>query len=87
MSDATTIRVPRGLRERIAERARRDRVSQAEVIQAALDAADRAAFWAQVRRTMTTPEARTELATEAEALHNADGLEAEDWSDHPDYPW
>ena len=87
MSDATTIRVPRNLRERIAERARREHISQAQVIQAALDEADRAAFWAQVRRTMTTPEARTELVAEADALHNADGLEAEDWSDDPDYPW
>jgi hypothetical protein len=87
MSDATTIRVPRSLRERIAERARRERVSQAQIIEAALDQADRTAFWAEVRRTMTTPEARTDLVTEAEALHNVDGLEAEDWSDHPDYPW
>jgi predicted transcriptional regulator len=87
MSDATTIRVPRRLRERIAERARQDHTTHAKVIEAALDQADRAAFWAKVRRTMTTSEARTELVAEAEALHNVDGLEAEDWSDHQDYPW
>lgn len=87
MSDTTTIRVPRDLRERIAEQARQRQMSQAQVIRAALDDADRAAFWAEVRRSMTTAEARDDLIGEAEALHNVDGLEAEDWSDHPDYPW
>ena len=57
------------------------------MIQAALDDADRAEFWAEVRRTMATSEARADLVAEAETLHNADGLEPEDWSDHPDYPW
>jgi hypothetical protein len=87
MSDATTIRVPTSLRQRIADRARRQHVSQAEVIKAALDEADRAAFWAEVRRTMTTSEARADLLSEAQALHNTDGLESEDWTDDPDYPW
>jgi hypothetical protein len=75
------------LRERIAERARRQHMSQAQVIQAALDDSDRAAFWAEFKRTMTTSDAQADLLTEAESLHNADGLEPEDWSDHPEYPW
>lgn len=48
MADATTIKVPRELRDRIAEHARRERVPLAVVIARALDDADERAFWAAV---------------------------------------
>ncbi len=88
MNDVTTIKVPRTLQRRIAERARRQHVTQAEVIEAALDEADKAAFWEAVERTMGTPEAQADLKAESERFAGAlkDGLDPdEDWSDVPGY--
>lgn len=45
----TTIKVPTALRDRIAERARRERVTLAAAIEHALDEADERSFWLAVR--------------------------------------
>lgn len=45
----TTIKVPKDLRDRIADRARRDHVNLATVIKRALDEADERAFWLSVQ--------------------------------------
>lgn len=47
---STTIKVPPGLRERIQQHAQREHVSQAAVIEHALNLLDREAFFAQLRR-------------------------------------
>ena len=49
MSDTTTIKVPRLLRDRLAERAKRDHLPLAQVIEQALDENEDRAFWTQVR--------------------------------------
>jgi predicted transcriptional regulator len=80
----TTIKVPVELRDRLAERARREHATLSTVITHALDLADAAAFWENVRSTMGTGEAQTAIAREAEAVAGslADGLDPdEDWSD------
>lgn len=46
----TTIKVPSDLRDRLAERARRDNVTLAAAITKALDEAEDHAFWEQVNR-------------------------------------
>lgn len=50
MSDATTIKVPRSLRNRLAERAQRDRIPLAQVIEDVLDENEDREFWARVAR-------------------------------------
>jgi hypothetical protein len=49
-STDTTIKVPRRLRDRISERARREHVTLAVAIERALDEADELEFWGEVRR-------------------------------------
>jgi predicted transcriptional regulator len=44
----TTIKVPEDLRDRIADRARSQHVSQAEVVAEALDALEQREFWSAV---------------------------------------
>lgn len=46
----TTIKVPRELRDRLAQRASRSRTTLAEAISAALDESEEREFWAQVRQ-------------------------------------
>lgn len=50
----------------------------ADLVRRDLDAARRERFWADVERTMTTPEARADLTADAEALEGTltDGLES-----------
>lgn len=48
MSTSTTIKVPRELRDRLAERARAGRTTLAGAIEAALDASDEQRFWSTV---------------------------------------
>ncbi|HEY5223860.1 MAG TPA: hypothetical protein VIJ18_12540 [Microbacteriaceae bacterium] len=45
----TTIKVPRGLRDRLAEHARREHISLATVIERAVTSAEEQAFWGAVR--------------------------------------
>lgn len=47
---STTIKVPAELRERVQQHAQRDHVSQAAVLERALDLLDREAFFTQLRR-------------------------------------
>lgn len=78
----TTIKVPKALRDRLAERARREHSTLAGVIERTLEAAEEAAFWAEVRATMGE-DARNDLRRTAETYSGTlrDGLEPEDWSD------
>lgn len=83
MTDMTTIKVPIELRDRISKLARSQHTTMAGAVERALDAAETEAFWAEVRATMGTPEARADLRLETESLSGTlkDGLESEDWSD------
>ena len=79
-----TIKVPVELRDRLAERARHEHSTMAGAIAHALDAADDAAFWAEVRATMGSLESQSALAQDVEKLAPSltDGLDPdEDWSD------
>ncbi|WP_304453724.1 hypothetical protein [Nocardiopsis sp. YSL2] len=49
-STDTTIKVPRRLRDRISERAKREHVTLAVAIEHALDEAEELEFWGDVRR-------------------------------------
>ncbi|RKS10519.1 hypothetical protein DFP74_6291 [Nocardiopsis sp. Huas11] len=49
-STDTTIKVPRRLRDRISERAKREHVTLAVAIEHALDESEELAFWGDVRR-------------------------------------
>lgn len=53
-STDTTIKVPRRLRDRISERARREHVTLAVAIEHALDEAEELEFWSDVRRHHST---------------------------------
>jgi DNA-binding transcriptional regulator/RsmH inhibitor MraZ len=77
----TSIKVPIELRDRLSALARRRHVTLAAAITHALDIAERAEFWEQVRTSM--PE-RPPDTTEADDLGRTltDGLDPdEDWSD------
>lgn len=81
---STTIKVPSELRDRLAEHARDERTTLAEVIRRCLDAAEAAAFWDDVRATMGPVGAQSSLAADVERLAGSmsDGLDPdEDWSD------
>lgn len=84
MANTTTIKVPVELRDRISEFARSRHTTMAEAVERAFDAAETEAFWADVRATMGTPEARADLHCETGALSGTlrDGLEPEDWSEY-----
>lgn len=79
----TTIKVPVELRDRLAERARRDNTTLAGAIASSLEAAETQQFWQQVRATMGTTAARTQLAAESETFASTlvDGQEPEGWND------
>ncbi len=59
----TTIKVPPHLRDRVQRHARREHVSQADVLARALDALDRSEFFEQLRRQVAAePETEQEQA-------------------------
>lgn len=60
----TTIKVPTRLRDRVQQHARRDQVSQAEILDRALDALDRTEFFAQLRHAVATQPETTEEQTD-----------------------
>ncbi|RRR97640.1 hypothetical protein [Glycomyces terrestris] len=84
MTDMTTIKVPVELRDRISRLASSQHTTMAGAVERALDAAETQAFWAEVRATMLTPEARADLRRATERLSGTlrDGLEPEDWSEY-----
>lgn len=76
---STTIKVPRELRDRLAEIARDGGTTLAGAIERALDKQADATFWSEVARTMGTAAAPPREILDA-AL--TDGLDPdEDWSD------
>lgn len=70
----TTIKLPRSLRERIAERAGRHRMTAAEVIAELLDEADRRARFEAVRDAYTSADASYREETDAWELLADDDL-------------
>ncbi len=60
----TTIKVPTRLRDRVQQHARRDQVSQAELLTRALDALDRDEFFTQLRHAAATQPETTDEQTE-----------------------
>lgn len=65
----TTIKVPRHLRDRVQRHAHRDQVSQADVLDRALDALDRSEFFTELRRQVAAePETDEEQADREEWL-------------------
>ena len=65
----TTIKVPTRLRDRVQQHARRDQVSQAELLERALDALDRDEFFTQLRHAVDAqPETTDEQADRDEWL-------------------
>jgi hypothetical protein len=80
---STTIKVPVGLRDRLAALASRDNTTLAGAIALCLDAAETAAFWADVARTMDAP-GGSAAASDVEQLSASltDGLDPEEtWDD------
>lgn len=78
---STTIKVPVELRDRLAELAERNHTTLAGAIARSLDAAESAAFWSDVARTMDAePGGRSDAERFGATL--ADGLDpAESWDD------
>lgn len=79
----TTIRIDAKVHARLTERARAAGKPMTVVIDEALEAQDEQEFWSEVRRTMTTPEAKKNLQSEAEKLGGGyqELLDSdEDWS-------
>ena len=80
----TTIKVPVELRDRLAKLARDEHTTLAGAIARSLDAAEDAAFWADVAATMGGRPARLRADADLEQLSDSltDGLDpGEDWSD------
>lgn len=81
---STTIKVPVELRDRIAELAKREHTTLAGAIARSLDRAETAAFWEDVRATMSGVETQAATTNDAEQLAATltDGLDPdEDWTD------
>lgn len=81
---STTIKVSVELRDRLAALAAREKTTLAGAITRSLDAAETAAFWADVAQTMGALEAESATASEAEHFSGslADGLDPlESWDD------
>lgn len=81
---STTIKVPVELRDRIAELAKREHTTLAGAIALSLDRAETAAFWEDVRATMSGVETQAATTNDAEQLAATltDGLDPdEDWTD------
>jgi predicted transcriptional regulator len=80
----TTIKVPSELRDRIAELAKREHTTLAGAITRSLDRAETAAFWEDVRATMSDTDTQAALSRDTERFAGSltDGLDAdEDWTD------
>jgi predicted transcriptional regulator len=86
MTSVTTIKVPRELRDRLAEHARREHISLATVIERAVTGAEEQAFWSAVREDhaeltdadraayVGSPSDHDDLADDADAsLSESDG--------------
>jgi predicted DNA-binding protein len=80
---STTIKVPVELRDRLAELAKREHTTLAGAIERSLDQAETAAFWEDVRATMSGGDTPAVLAQDTERLGALkDGLDPdEDWTD------
>jgi predicted transcriptional regulator len=81
---STTIKVPTELRDRLAELAKREHTTLAGAIARSLDRAETAAFWEEVRGTMSGAVAQALATDDAERLASTltDGLDPdEDWTD------
>jgi hypothetical protein len=81
---STTIKVPVELRDRLAALASRDHTTLAGAITRSLDAAESAAFWAEVAKTMGTPGAGSPASSDVEQLSGnlTDGLDPQEtWDD------
>lgn len=81
---STTIKVPVELRDRLAALASREHTTLAGAIAQSLDAAESAAFWADVARTMGPPDAGSPASSDVEQLSGSliDGLDPrESWDD------
>lgn len=77
-SATTTIKVSNALRDRIAERARRQHTTLAAAIESALDAAGEQEFWTAVR------EENAALATDEEAGYAANATLGDNLTDPDD---
>lgn len=78
MNDVTTIKVPRGLRDRLAAHARIDDVPLATVIEKALDVSEERAFWDDVRSSNAS------LAREGPGHHETKATLRDDLDDADD---
>jgi predicted DNA-binding protein len=81
---STTIKVPVELRDRLAALASRESTTLAGAIARSLDAAESAAFWADVARTMGTTGVGSSASSDVEQLSGSltDGLDPEEsWDD------
>jgi hypothetical protein len=80
---STTIKVPAELRDRLAEVAKREHTTLAGAIARSLDRAETAAFWDDVRASMSGGAGRDTAAdSEQFAGSLTDGLDPdEDWTD------
>ena len=81
---STTIKVPVELRDRLAVLASRENTTLAGAIAQSLNAAESAAFWADVSKTMGTTGAAAPSSSEIEQLSGSliDGLDPEEtWDD------
>lgn len=82
MRDVVQARFPEDLAAAARRRAKDEQKSLsaylADLVQRDVEAASRDEFWADVERTMTTPEARADLAAEADEYAGtlSDGLES-----------
>jgi hypothetical protein len=80
----TTIKVPVELRDRLAALAGRENTTLAGAIARSLDAAESAAFWADVARTMGKADAASSVSSDVERLSGSlsDGLDPDEtWDD------
>lgn len=81
MRSVIQARLPEKLAEAARRRAREEEKSisayLADLVQRDVESAERAQFWADVERTMTTPQARADLSADTEAYAGTltDGLE------------
>lgn len=81
-SPATTIKVPRELRDRLAAIAKAEGTTMAGAIEKSLDAQADAVFWIDVARTMAVSGGTTTGEASALDLALTDGLDPdEDWGD------
>ena len=74
----TTIKVPSELRDRLAERARRDHLTLAGVIEKSLEAEETREFWGAVHAANASLEEDERLATVSDAILADDLADAAD---------